>query len=157
MKRSWSWLAAAIVAVSLAARADEPARTPAPTPAPAPAPPAAPLPPRMPNLLPIKALPASYPKDVPVPEGVTPVAAADRKVGLIILFKGKGKSEPMRVFYEGALTKQGFAIAGADRTGPEQGVFATKDGRTLTIFFEERGEELQIQLAHVPKPPEKPQ
>jgi hypothetical protein len=119
-----------------------------------PAPPA--LPKNMPKLLPISALPASYPKDVPVPEGGTPVAAADREVGLIIVFMAKGKAEPRRVFYEVELMKQGFTIAGADRIGPEQGIFATKGERTLTIFFEEQGGDLQVQVAHVPKPLVKP-
>jgi hypothetical protein len=114
------------------------------------------LPRQMPNLLPIDALPASYPKDVPVPPQGKPVAAADREIGLIIVFMGKGKAEPMRVFYEAELPKQGFRIDGADRLGPEQGLFATKGERTLSIFFEERGDDLQVQLAHVPRPPVKP-
>jgi hypothetical protein len=114
------------------------------------------LPRQMPNLLPISALPASYPKDVPVPPDAKPVAAADREIGLIIVFMATGKSEPMRIFYEKALVENGFRIDGADRLGPEQGIFATKGERTLSIFFEERGDDLQVQLAHVPKPPGKP-
>lgn len=114
------------------------------------------LPKQMPTLLPISTLPASYPKDVPVPPQGKPVAAADREIGLIIVFMATGKSEAMRSFYETELVKQGFRIDGADRLGPEQGIFATKGERTLSIFFEERGDDLQVQVAHVPRPPGKP-
>ncbi len=144
MTKSTPILLVALVFLALGVRAAEPA------------PPAPGLPKHMPTLLPISAPPASYPKDVPIPDGAKPIAAADREIGLIIVFMAKGKSEPMRVYYEGELVKSGFTIAGADRIGPDQGIFATKGERTLTVFFEERGEDLQIQIAHVPKPPAKP-
>ena len=144
MNKLTTALISLVASLSFLVRAAEPT-TPAPV-----------MPKQTPTLLPVSAPPASYPKDVPIPEGAKAVAAADREIGLIVVFMTTGKSEPMRVYYEDELAKHGFTIAGADRIGPEQGVFATKGERTLTIFLEERGEDLQIQVAHVPKPPAKP-
>ncbi len=101
----------------------------------------------------ITKLPASYPKDVPLPQGARPVAAADRPQGLVVLFRGVGKAEPLRAAYEEGLAKRGWRIEGADRIGDEQGLFAVQGERTLSILLRESGPELRIQLAHVPKTP----
>ena len=101
----------------------------------------------------ISKLPASYPHDVPIPQGVRPVSASEHDGALVILFVGPGKAEPMRAAYEEALPKRGWKIEGTDRVGEEQGLFATQGARTLSIFFQEKGPELSIQLAHVPKTP----
>jgi hypothetical protein len=104
----------------------------------------------------IRELPASYPRDVPVPQGAKPVAAGERDGSLIVLFLGAGKAEPMRAAYEAELPKHGWKVEGWDKIGDEQGLFAVQGERTLSVLFREHGSDLQIQLAHVPKTPKTP-
>ena len=102
----------------------------------------------------ITELPASYPRDVPVPQGLKPVAAGERDGGMIVLFRGVGKAQPLREAYQAALPKRGWTIEGTDEVGDEQGLFAVQCERTLSIFFYEKGPELRVQLAHVSKTPQ---
>ena len=104
----------------------------------------------------ITALPANYPTDVPLPQGLKAVAAGERHGALIVLFQGGGKAEPLRAAYEAELAKRGWKIEGTDKEGDEQGLFAVHGERTLSLLFAELGPELRMQLAYVPKTPKAP-
>lgn len=101
----------------------------------------------------ITELPASYPRDVPLPQGLKAFAAGERDGSVIVVFRGGGKAEPMRAAYEAELPKRGWKIEGSDQIGDEQGLFCVQGERTLSIFFREKGPELRIQMAHVPRTP----
>jgi len=111
-----------------------------------------------PDVMPITQVPASYPRDVPLPQSAKPVAARDRGDDLVVLFQGTGKAEPLRAAYEAALPKKGWTISGADREGPEQGITAQQGKRSLFLQFWEVGPELRIQVVYKPDPaqPDKP-
>lgn len=141
MKHALLWLALLCLCTPGSARAQE-----APTPPPD----------HGIQLEPITELPASYPRDVPLPQGAKPVAATERDGSVVVLFIGVGKAEPMRAAYEAALAKRGWSIEGSDKVGEEQGLFCVQGERTLSIFFREKGPELRIQMAHVPKTPPTP-
>jgi hypothetical protein len=107
------------------------------------------------DLKPVDRVPGTWPRDVPLPQAAKPVAAAERGGGLVVLFQGFGKAQPLREAYEAELPKRGWKLEGSDKVGDEQGLFAVQGERTLSLFFREVGPELRIQAAYLPKTPAK--
>ena len=81
------------------------------------------------------ALPASFPRDIPIPEGLTAKSVQSEHAGsYIALFTGDLEPEAVYRYFSEHLAAEGWSIDKAHGAGPEYGLFARKDERIATVI-----------------------
>jgi len=93
------------------------------------------------------ALPASFPRDIPIPEGLTAKSVQSEHAGsYIALFTGDLEPEAVYRFFSEHLAAQGWSIDKAHGAGPEYGLFARKDERITTVITTRIDGRLHVEL-----------
>ncbi len=93
------------------------------------------------------ALPADFPKDVPLPKEAKPVEASKRPDGTRHLkLQTPGSMQDTTAFYAKQLPGAGWAITAQKTRGAAATFFADKDDRTMTIGIFDRGGFRQITI-----------
>lgn len=116
-------------------------------------PPPPPAPPASPNgvdgAAPVRhgALPASFPRDIPIPDGLTAKTIQSEHAGsYVALFTGDLEPEAVYEFFAEHLASEGWSIDKAHGAGPEYGLFARKDERITTVISTRIEGRLHVEL-----------
>lgn len=93
------------------------------------------------------ALPASFPRDIPIPEGLTAKSVQSEHAGsYIALFTGDLEPEAVYRFFSEHLAAEGWSIDKAHGAGPEYGIFARKEERIATVISTRIDGRLHVEL-----------
>lgn len=92
-------------------------------------------------------LPASFPRDIPIPEGLQAKSVQSEHAGsYIALFGGDLSPEDVYRFFSERLVAEGWTIDKANGSGPEYGLFASKDDRITTVICTRVDGRLHVEL-----------
>jgi hypothetical protein len=92
-------------------------------------------------------LPASFPRDIPIPEGLQATSVQSEHAGsYIALFGGDLSPEDVYRFFSERLVAEGWTIDKANGAGPEYGLFASKDDRITTVICTRIDGRLHVEL-----------
>ncbi len=94
------------------------------------------------------ALPASFPRDIPIAEGLQLETMRSEHAGsYVALFGGDLAPEEVYRFFSERLVAEGWTIDKARGSGPEYGLFASKDERITTVIATRIDGRLHVELA----------
>ena len=92
-------------------------------------------------------LPASFPRDIPLPEGLVPQSVQSEHAGsYVALFTGELEPEVVYEFFAKRLAAEGWTIDKSRGAGPEYGLFAQKDQRIATVIATRLDGKLHVEL-----------
>ncbi|MBM4336341.1 MAG: hypothetical protein FJ108_10580 [Deltaproteobacteria bacterium] len=81
------------------------------------------------------ALPAAFPHDIPIPEGLTAKSVLSEHAGsYAALFTGELEPEVVYRFFAAQLVSEGWTIDKSHGVGPELALLASKGGRITTVI-----------------------
>jgi hypothetical protein len=93
------------------------------------------------------ALPASFPRDIPIPEGLEAQSVQSEHAGsYVALFSGDIAPEDVYRFFSERLVAEGWTIDKAHGSGPEYGLFASKDDRITSVICTRIDGKLHVEL-----------
>lgn len=94
------------------------------------------------------ALPASFPRDIPIAEGLRLETIRSEHAGsYVALFGGDLVPEDVYRFFSERLVAEGWTIDKARGSGPEYGLFASKDERITSVICTRIDGKLHVELA----------
>jgi len=92
-------------------------------------------------------LPTSFPRDIPLPEGLVPQSVQSEHAGsYVALFTGELEPEVVYEFFAKRLAAEGWTIDKTRGAGPEYGLFAQKDQRIATVIATRLDGKLHVEL-----------
>jgi predicted small lipoprotein YifL len=92
-------------------------------------------------------LPASFPRDIPIPDGLRASSVQSEHAGsYVALFGGDLSPEDVYRFFSERLVAEGWTIDKANGAGPEYGLFASKDDRITTVICTRIDGRLHVEL-----------
>jgi len=92
-------------------------------------------------------LPATFPRDIPIPEGlVTRSVQSERPGSYVALFTGDLEPDAVHELFEKLLLEEGWTIDRSRGAGPEYGLFAEKDDRITTVIATRIDGKLHVEL-----------
>jgi hypothetical protein len=92
-------------------------------------------------------LPASFPRDILIPDGLVAKTVQSEHAGsYIALFTGDLEPEAVYQYFSEHLAAEGWSIDKAHGAGPEYGIFARKDERITTVISTRIDGQLHVEL-----------
>jgi hypothetical protein len=93
------------------------------------------------------ALPASFPQDIKIPQGLLAVSVESASAGsYVALFTGDLDPEVVYAFFSEHLASEGWRIDKAHGAGAELGIFASKGARIATVIATRIDGRLHVEL-----------
>jgi hypothetical protein len=92
-------------------------------------------------------LPATFPRDIPIPEGLVAKSVQSEHAGsYVALFSGELEPDAVHRFFSERLADEGWTIDKSKGVGPEFGIFAEKDERIATVIATRIDGKLHVEL-----------
>lgn len=96
---------------------------------------------------PVNLLPASFPRDIPIPEGLIAKSVQSEHAGsYVALFSGELEPDAVHRFFAEKLAAEGWTIDKSKGVGPDFGIFAEKDERIATVIATRIDGKLHVEL-----------
>jgi hypothetical protein len=92
-------------------------------------------------------LPAAFPRDIPIPDGLVAKSVDSEHAGsYVAIFTGDLDPEAVYEFFSARLVAEGWTIDKALGAGPELGIFASKGPRIATVICTRIDGRLHVEL-----------